>query len=204
PFLYSLMTFYWVIGKDFKQLKGYHTRGLLKKEGLTLSKAMPQVIIYKTGYLLLTLGLPILMLQMPWYHVLMGFVAMHLITGLILSFIFQTAHVINETDFYTVEEDGSVENNWAVHQMKTTANFANNNKLLSWYVGGLNFQIEHHLFPHICHVHYKAISDIVKRTAKEFNVPYYEHKTFFGALKSHFSLVYQLGTGKYDKKMRNT
>lgn len=82
--------------------------------------------------------------------------------------------------------------------MKTTANFANGGRIFSWFVGGLNYQVEHHLFPNICHVHYRDIAKIVKKTAAEYNIPYNEHKTFYGALKSHFRLLHDLGTGKYD------
>jgi linoleoyl-CoA desaturase len=77
--------------------------------------------------------------------------------------------------------------------MLTTANFANNNKLLSWYVGGLNFQIEHHLFPNICHVHYKDISKIVKQTAQEFGVPYHYTPKFTSALAGHARFLHELG-----------
>jgi linoleoyl-CoA desaturase len=88
--------------------------------------------------------------------------------------------------------------------MNTTANFANSNSALTWFIGGLNHQIEHHLFPTICHVHYPKIAGIVKETAREFNVPYHEHKTFYGALKSHFTLLNDLGTGKYDRDRMKT
>ena len=80
--------------------------------------------------------------------------------------------------------------------MKTTSNFAKKNLFLSWFVGGLNYQVEHHLFPNICHIHYSKISGIVKKTAQEFNVPYHEHKTFIAALRSHFSMLNKLGTGQ--------
>ena len=126
---------------------------------------------------------------------------MHFISGLILAFIFQLAHVIEETNFYETDQNGSVENNWAIHQLRTTANFANDNRLFSWLIGGLNFQVEHHLFPNICHVHYRKISVIVQETAREYNLPYHQHKTIAGALKSHFTLLNQLGTGKYDLKL---
>ena len=122
-------------------------------------------------------------------------------TYLILALIFQPAHVIEETNFFTPAKTGSMENNWAIHQLLTTANFANGSRLFSWLIGGLNFQIEHHLFPNICHIHYKSISKIVKKTAQDYDIPYYEHKTFYGAIKSHFSLLNQLGTGSYDKKL---
>jgi linoleoyl-CoA desaturase len=134
----------------------------------------------------------------------MGFLLMQFISGLILALIFQPAHVIEETAFFTPDENGSVENNWAIHQLKTTANFANKSGWFSWYVGGLNFQIEHHLFPNICHIHYKKISKIVEQTAKDFNIPYYQHRTFYDALKSHFTLLHELGTGAYDRKIANS
>ena len=108
--------------------------------------------------------------------------------------VFQPAHVLTETEFFDVE-DGDMENSWAVHQMKTTANFAPKSGWFGWFVGGLNYQVEHHLFRTICHVHYEKLSKIVKETADEFKVPYYSHKTFFQALKSHFTLLDKLGRG---------
>ena len=126
---------------------------------------------------------------------------MHFITGLSLALIFQPAHVVEETEFPLPNADSSIENNWAIHQMRTTSNFADKSVLFSWLIGGLNYQIEHHLFPKVCHVHYKKISKIVKKTAADFNITYHQHKTFFGALKSHFTFLNQLGTGKYDSNL---
>ena len=80
-----------------------------------------------------------------------------------------------------------------IHQLKTTANFAKHSKLVTWYVGGLNFQIEHHLFPNICHVHYKKISNIVKATAEEYGILYNDKKTYFGAVRSHYKMLKELG-----------
>ncbi len=118
---------------------------------------------------------------------------MQFFAGLILASIFQPAHVIPETEFFKTDETGSVENNWAVHQLKTTANYANGSRVFSWLIGGLNYQIEHHLFPNICHVHYRHISKIVKRTAQEYNIRYYTHPTFFKAITLHFKHLYKLG-----------
>ena len=89
--------------------------------------------------------------------------------------------------------DYTIENNWAVHQMNTTVNFSRKSKWISWYVGGLNFQVEHHLFPTICHVHYPEVSKIVKATAEEFGVPYLENETFAKALKSHIKAIISFG-----------
>ncbi len=201
PLLYSIMTLYWCTAKDFQQLVRYNEKDLLASQGLTFPKALVQIIFNKSWYIVLTLLLPIMLVNIAWWQTLLGFILMHMICGLVLALIFQPAHVIEETDFFKVNTEGSLENNWAIHQMHTTANFANNSTFFSWFIGGLNYQIEHHLFPNICHVHYRKISKIVKKTAQEFNVPYHEHRTFIGAVRSHFSLLNALGTGSYDKRL---
>jgi linoleoyl-CoA desaturase len=199
PFLYGLMTIYWFVAKDYEQLFRYHKKGLLAGQGLTFRTALAQIVFHKTWYMLLFLILPLVLVNVPWWQIILGFLAMHFICGLILTLIFQPAHVIEDTNFYETDEEGNVENSWAIHQMHTTSNFANDSRLFSWLIGGLNYQIEHHLFPHICHVHYRKISVLVKETAEQFNVPYFQHKSFAGAVKSHFILLHQLGTGKYDE-----
>ena len=100
---------------------------------------------------------------------------------------------VEETEMPTPSNEGEMENAWAVHQMKTTMNFCPDNLVLNWFVGGLNYQVEHHLFPNICHVHYKKLSKIVKETAAEFNVPYNSHDTFFQALFNHGKMLKDLG-----------
>jgi len=92
------------------------------------------------------------------------------------------------------DQTGSIQNNWAIHQMNTTVNFARDSKWISWYVGGLNFQVEHHLFPKICHIHYPEIAHIVKETAEEFNVPYLENQTFGEAFRSHIATLKRFGS----------
>jgi len=201
PFLYGMMTIFWLFVKDFDQLKKYHKMDLLAGQGLSLRKAMMHVFFNKIWYLALFVALPIMVIALPWWQTMLGFLLMHFICGLILAFIFQPAHVVEETDFYTTDENGSVENNWAIHQLMTTSNYANNGQIFAWFVGGLNHQIEHHLFPNVCHVHYQDISPIVKQLALEYELPYHEHRTFFGALKSHFTLLNNLGTGKYDRDL---
>lgn len=201
PILYGLMTIYWLFVKDFEQLIRYRRKDLLESQNITFGQSLFYIIFNKSWYIVLTIVLPILLIDLPWWQVLLGYVTMQFICGLVLALIFQPAHVLEETNFYHVDENGSVENNWAIHQLHTTANFANKSTFFSWFVGGLNYQIEHHLFPNICHVHYKHISKIVKETAEEYNVPYYQHETFYDALKSHFTLLHHLGTGKYDREM---
>ena len=125
----------------------------------------------------------------------LGFFAMHCTAGIILSTIFQLAHVVEGANQPTPDEKGNLENAWAIHQLNTTSNFAGKNKALSWYIGGLDYQIEHHLFPNISHIHYPAISKIVKQISEDFNIPYNDKKSFFNGLNSHIRMLHNLGHG---------
>jgi linoleoyl-CoA desaturase len=118
---------------------------------------------------------------------------MHLSSGIAISMVFQLAHVVEATHFTDVEQ-GTSGNEWAVHQIQTTANFATGNKVLSWLAGGLNYQIEHHLFPRISHIHYPAISNIVRQTCDKFNLKYIHYHSMSAAVASHFRLMRKLGT----------
>lgn len=198
PMLYSLMTIYWLLSKDFEQLYRYDKKNLLKGQGKTLRSATIEVAFNKIMYVILTIVLPFMIVDIPIWQLVVGFLSMHFLSGQILALIFQPAHVIEGSSFFKADDTGSVENNWAIHQLLTTTNFGNNARLFSWFVGGLNYQVEHHLFPNICHVHYRKLSPIVKATAQEFGIPYHEHETFFGAVASHFKLLYKLGNGQYD------
>lgn len=198
PLLYSLMTIYWYISKDFEQLVRYNKKDLLKGQGKTFRGALIEVIFSKSLYTVVTIVLPFMMVGIPIWQMLIGFLCMHFMCGQILALIFQPAHVIEGSSFFNTQESSSMENNWAIHQLLTTTNFGNKSRLFSWFVGGLNYQVEHHLFPNICHIHYRKLSPIVKATAEEFNIPYHEHETFFSAVASHFKLLYKLGNGQYD------
>lgn len=194
-FLYGLLTIQWATTKDFKQVIEYEKLGLLKKERLTLRQALTEVVIYKVIYFILLLALPIVFAGVPWYHVVLGFFAMHFVAGLALSAIFQLAHVMEACAFPEANDSRKMENSWAIHQLLNTANFSPRSRIMSWFIGGLNHQIEHHLFPYICHVHYRNLAPIVKATAQEYGLPYYEQKTFVSALAAHTRMLKQLGRG---------
>jgi linoleoyl-CoA desaturase len=103
------------------------------------------------------------------------------------------AHVVEETHYPIPDDAGKIHQSWAGHQMYTTANFATGSSVAAFFCGGLNYQVEHHLFPNVCHVHFPAISKITKDTAKEFGLPYYDNHTMLGALSSHLRLLKRLG-----------
>ncbi len=192
-FFYGLLTLNWSLVKDFFQLSEYNKKQLLKTQNISYAKALLEIIFTKAFYFTLTLVLPMILLPIPWWQTVILFVLMHFVAGLVLSLIFQSAHVLQDTTFHLPKDNGSLENSWAIIQLSSTANFAPKSRILSWFIGGLNYQIEHHLFPTICHVHYKKISKIVKQTAQEFQLPYHEYPTFAHALINHFRFLHQLG-----------
>ena len=118
---------------------------------------------------------------------------MHYTAGLILSLVFQLAHIMDEADMPLPDSNGNIKNSWAIHQLKTTVNFAAKSKLVNWFTGGLNYQVEHHIFPNISHVHYDKIAKIVKKTSSDFNLPYNEFNTFFDAIRAHFKFLKTMG-----------
>ncbi len=192
-FFYGLLTLVWVLVKDFVRLIRYQKDGLVKKQKANIVTEWAILIASKLFYAFYIFVLPMWLLPVTWWQVTIGFLSMHYLGGFILAIIFQPAHVIEGTEYPLPDGDGKMENSWAIHQLLTTTNFANDNRLLNWYVGGLNFQVEHHLFPNICHVHYRKLSPIVKATAEEFGLPYKSQRTFFGAIKGHARLLKQLG-----------
>ena len=140
-----------------------------------------------------------LFIALPIYTVgfsswIIGFLAYGLFSGFVLSIVFQLAHTVEDTQFpVAIQPANKLEDEWAIHQLKTTANFATRNKFICWWVGGLNFQIEHHLFPKISHVHYPAISRIIKKACQDYNVPYIEYPKMRLAVMSHVSHLRHLG-----------
>lgn len=192
-FLYGFMTIMWFVSKDYAQLARYKKKDLLKTQGVTFGGMLTSIIISKVIYLGVFLVLPMIFSSLPWWGTILGFFMMHFIAGLTLAMIFQPAHVIPSSNFPMPDQTGNIETDWAVSQLMNTANFAPKSTWFSWYVGGLNYQVEHHLFPNICHVHYRKISHIVRETAFEYNLPYYSYKTFAEALFEHGKMLYRLG-----------
>ena len=191
-FLYGLLTINWCLTTDFKQMGVYLKRKLSYGDAPNPKNLWTGLVISKIVYFGFWIVLPLLV-GVTWWKVLIGFFAMHYTAGLILSIVFQLAHIIDDTTNPNPNEAGEIENTWAIHQLFTTVNFAPKSWIVNWYTGGLNHQIEHHIFPHISHIHYGKIADIVKQTAQECNLPYYEYKTMRSAVIAHFRHLKDLG-----------
>jgi linoleoyl-CoA desaturase len=190
---YSIMSLYWTTAKDFVQYIEFIKKGHNKESKTDQLKTLLTILIWKAVYWGYIIVLPIVLLHLSIGQVLLGFLSMHMVAGLILSIVFQLAHVVEDTSFPIPDKNGNIENEWAIHQLNTTADFARNNWFITYYVGGLNFQAIHHLFPRICHVHYPKIAPIIENTAKEFGIPYLYNESFTSAFISHLRVISKLG-----------
>lgn len=184
--LYGLASLSWVFRKDyikmFQDKIGQVVNQYSKRDYFEL-------FFFKGLYYTVFIIIPLIVLDITWWQFVIGFIAMHFAMGLTLGLVFQLAHVVEETVFPEPNEIGNIEECWAVHQMRTTANFGMDSVITTFICGGLNYQVEHHLFPKICHVHYPAISKIVRATAESMDVPYLYNDSFFSALKSHYQIL---------------
>lgn len=189
-FLYPLSSISWVFIKDYKKFFGGDIGEQISKHP---KKEYYRLFLFKAFYYIVFLIIPLVVIDLPWYYILIGFVFMHLIEGASLSFVFQLAHVTDGLSFPEPDSEGNMENSWAMHQMHTTSNFARKSKIVNFLCGGLNFQVEHHLFPGVCHIHYEKLAPIVQQTAHEYGLPYHESKTFYGAIAAHLSSLKTLG-----------
>ncbi|MDH5382500.1 MAG: fatty acid desaturase, partial [Cyclobacteriaceae bacterium] len=189
-FLYTLGTLSWVTLKDFKQFFVYKRENYVKDR----KEFWRQLIILigtKGLYYGYIFVIPLIFTPWTFWQIIIGFLLLHFVSGFILSVTFQLAHIVEENAHETGEKE-VIDNSWAAHQVLTTANFSRKSKFLNWYLGGLNFQIEHHLFPHICHIHYSKLSDIVKKTIREHGMEYREFGNMFDAMKSHYKALKSL------------
>jgi linoleoyl-CoA desaturase len=191
-FFYGLMSFSKLMS-DFRQMREYTREGFSKRYNINPTTAYIRMVVAKIGYLALFIGLPVWLTPFSGWQIFSAFMIMHWTGGFIMSTIFQMAHIVEGASQYELAESGVVPTDWAVHQLYTTSDFARGNQFLNWYVGGLNFQIEHHLFPNISHVHYQKIAPIVERTAQEYGLFYNLKPTLSSAFWSHVRRLKQLG-----------
>ena len=191
-FLYSFSTMEWFFTKNFIQ---YFTLRINPYVAIPALSRREKVEFWLSAAFYFTFFVALPFALLPVWKVLVGLVIFHVLFGMVLTLIFQIAHGTEKVDFPvpTGNQPASIDDEWAAHELRTTVNFGTSNRLLNWYAGGLNFQIEHHLFPYISHTHYPAMSVIVRQTAREFGLPYHEHETYLGAVLSHYRFMRALG-----------
>lgn len=188
-FLYSLSAinifFFSSIFAIFQELK--------KKKPAIKIKDVIIFFLFRAVHIFLFIIIPYMVMSLSFLEILAGYFLMLLFIGLYIAIVFEVAHIVVQTEFIEENGEGKLPFEWAVHQLRTTCNFSIKNPVVCWILGGLNFQIEHHLFPQIAHGHYKNISGIVRTTAKEFNIPYNENPTIIAAIYSHLKQLNRLG-----------
>ncbi len=195
--LYAVSTLFWVFVTDFNK----YFKKSVGPVPLPNISTQEHVIFWltKVYYIGFYMVLPIMFVGFSNW--LIGYLVVNALFGLTMSLVFQLAHVVENTHFYDANNpnvEATIQEEWAVQQMKTTSNFATNSKFWAWCLGGLNFQVEHHLFARVSHVHYPALNKILVRVSKEMNVTYNDYPTFRSALMSHLRLVKKLG---YQEKL---
>ncbi|MFB6351421.1 MAG: fatty acid desaturase [Bradymonadaceae bacterium] len=137
--------------------------------------------------------IPLMVVPVPWYQYMAGFLAYHFMGGMIIAFVFQVTHLSERTEFIEPDEDGQLPDSFAVHTFKVTADYSTDSPLARWIGGGLNMHVAHHLFPDICQVHLPDITDICRETAEEYGVPYKAYPSALSAFGSHLRLLKKLG-----------
>ncbi len=190
-FLYGISYIAWIFYEDFVK---YFSRRIAQHTEPRAFAVREHLIFWLTKivYVVVFLAIPIYLTG--WVYALVGYLIVTFTCGLFISIVFQLAHVVESTHFPVISQTNAhIESDWALHQLQTTSNFGTHSRLLFWMLGGLNFQIEHHLFPRISHIHYPEISKLVRETCSEFDVTYREYGSMWSAFLSHLLFLRQAG-----------
>lgn len=195
--LYGLMPAKWHVYDDFRDW----TTGRIGRGAHRISrpKKWDAVTLLAGKALFVTLAWVLPMLLHPIWAVLLVYFAATYVEGFTMAIVFQLAHCVEEASFPQLSDGGArIDIAWAEHQVETTVDFARHNPIVSWFTGGLNFQVEHHLFPRVCHIHYPALAGVVEETCRDFGLRYTANRTFRRALASHFRWLKRMGAAEGD------
>lgn len=186
--LYAFTMIVWVFKKDFAQIADRSMTGAGASKGGAAS-----MISGKLFHFGLFLVLPMLVSPYAWWQVLVGYLVVLAVAGFTLAVVFQLAHVVEGTAFPLPMANNKLRDGWASHQLRTTANFSQGSAAATFFLGGLNNQIEHHLLPGVCHIHYAQLAPLVRQVALEHGLPYLDSGNFFQALAAHVRTLYRFG-----------
>lgn len=192
-FLYLVTSLFWFFALDYK---AWYRQKIGQRDFSKRFSSAEHIEFWlsKILYLVIYIGVPLLLLSGK--QVLVGFLLMHAVLGFLFAVVFQLAHVVDKAEFPQINDDGSMQDEWAIHQLRTTVDFAPNSKWLTWALGGLNFQAEHHLFPRVSHVHYPALHKELQPLLKELGYPVRVYPTLWQALTGHYRHLQNLGRNR--------
>ncbi len=195
--LYGFLPIKWQLYDDFHDWAA----GRIGNRRFERPKGWDLAVLLGGKAIFFSLAIAVPLLMYPWWVVLLFYLAASFVQGLTLSVVFQLAHCVEGAAFPLPRQDtGRMATGWAKHQVESTVDFASGNRLLSWFIGGLNFQIEHHLFPRICHVRYAALAPLVETTCEDFGLKYAAHDTFRAGVASHYRWLRRMGMSSATSK----
>lgn len=192
PWIYCLATLEWVFLKDFNWFIFKRQIGNAVNVRHTPAQ-WTKLFLFKAFYFGYVLVVPILLLDNPWWVPVTGFLLYHAGIGFSIALIFQTTHVVEGTVYPKADAHGRIHNNYISHLVQTTADYAWRNPVANWFFGCLNVHTVHHIYPHICHVHYPRLTPILVATATEYGFAYREHRGVWQAFRAHLRMLRLLG-----------
>lgn len=195
PLVYMLFTFHWVVFRDFKDY--FDPNSMFRRRTKVPKREYVKLILFKLFYYSYIIVIPVILLQHPWYHFLFGFLLLHAIASLITLSIILPTHWDEHAEFRLPNKAMQMKEDWALHQLTTTNDYATNQPAFNFLLGGLNHHIAHHLFPSINHNYLPGITKEIEKITKEQSLPY-KCFSFGGAIRSHFRLLKKNG---YDKNI---
>lgn len=191
PLLYMIASLHWVTVKDFKWF--FVEESIGNKKNIKHPRFEFWMLIFsKSFYFGYAIILPILLLSVPFWVVLIGFLIMHIPSSLAFALLFQITHVYDGTHYPLPDDSGNIENNYALHVLETTSDFGRGKPWVAWLTGGINLHVVHHLFPTVCHIHYEPLTEIIRDCALEYGIQYYEQPSFWSAIKYHMKMLHHL------------
>jgi linoleoyl-CoA desaturase len=186
-FFYLLLVVQWHFYNDYKKL----VTGKIGDRSFDQPRGWDWVGLFGGKVIFFSLAFIVPSFRHPWWIVVAAYLGVTMVMGLVTSVVFQLAHIVEETEHPAVSEDVHAE--WVIHQLRTTADFARENRFVTWYLGGLNFQVIHHLFPRICHVHYPQVARVVAQVCRDHQINYRAHRSVYDAIRSHFRFLRTMG-----------
>lgn len=191
PLLYANFTIFLIYIKDFIMILSSEIG-----DQREIKHPWHEVLILigsKVYYTFIAVGIPMLVLDIAPGTILLGFWVAHMVTSTFAMMILLPVHLVDDTVFpMPDEEENMIKNNWSVHQLDCTSDFAVNSSVVSWMAGGLNQHLAHHLCPTICHIHYGPLTKIIQEVAKEHKLDY-KANSWMGAIASHWRFLYKMG-----------
>ena len=191
--LYAVFTVIWTFVLDIEKLMRFSGNGSRNPYAKHPRKELALFWLTKLWFIFISIIMPFWLLRITFIQFLTGFMTIQVIASLLVVIVFQVEHLTEETEHVSPDNNGKVNCTWAMTQLKGTSNFKARTRLFEWYVGGTNYQVEHHLFPNICAIHYPALSKIVEQTAKEYGLKYHCQPSIGFAIISHYHFLKQMG-----------